>query len=348
MMFMNEKVIVKINNVEYKNIFTRIIWSGGINGTSRKLEIEYVKNNLLVNLGDQVEFYYNNELLFVGKCFFLNKKGESQLQSFYCYDDSIYLNKNRFVKNFYKKKPSEILKEICGELNLKIGSIPKDEVDCTYPAIDRSGYEIILNAYKIQHKKTKKIYSVVCNDGLIEIVEQGSFADVLLSSIDNIQNSLYEQSIENLINQIVIYKTENDKMQIINKVENAEDKKKYGVFQTVLEYEKDSDSINNAREMLKSVESSAKIKCLGNILLQSGYSIGVEEPNTGLVGDFLVKNDTHIFEGSNYYCDIELAFENIMDKVEFENKEKKKKVKKNNKKKTQYSVREGVDYEPIS
>lgn len=344
---MDEKLIIKIKGLEYKNIFTKVIWSGGINGTSRKLEVEYLKDNLIINLGDRVEFYYNNELLFIGKCFFLNKKGETKVQSFYCYDDSIYLNKNRFVKNFFKKKPSEIFKEICGELNLKIGTIPKDEVDCTYPAIDRSGYEIILNAYRIQHKKTKKIYSIVCNDGVIEIVEQGTFADVLLSSIDNIQSSLYEQNIENMINQIVIYKTENEKVQIINKVENAEDKKKFGLFQEVMEYEKDSDSIDNAREMLKSVESSAKIKCLGNILLQSGYSIGVEEPNTGLVGNFLIKNDTHIFEGSNYYCDIELAFENVMDKVEFEEKEKKKKAK-SEKNKRQYSVREGVDYEPIS
>lgn len=347
MMIMDEKLIVKINSIEYKNIFIRVIWSGGINGTSRKLEVEYLKDNLVINLGDKVEFFYNGEILFVGKCFFLNKKGESELQSFYCYDDSIYLNKNRFVKNFFKKKPSEIFKQICGELNLKIGSIPKDEVDCTYPAIDKTGYEIILNAYRIQHKKSKKIYSVVCNDGVIEIVEQGSFADVLLSSVDNIETSLYEQSIENLINQIVVYKTENGKVQIINKVENAEDKKKFGLFQAVLEYEKDSDSIESAREMLKSVESSARIKCLGNILLQSGYSIGVEEPNTGLVGNFLIKNDTHVFEGSNYYCDIELTFENVMDKVEFEEKEKKKKAKKE-KNKRQYSVREGVDYEPIS
>lgn len=328
MIIMEEKVIIKIKDIEYKNIFTKIIWNGGINGTSRKLEVEYLKDELLINLGDQVEFYYDGELLFVGKCFFLNRKGETKIQSFYCYDDSIYLNKNRFVKNFFRKKPSEIFKEICGELNLKIGSIPKDVVACTYPAIDRSGYEIILNAYRIQHEKTKKIYSVVCNDGLIEIVEQGSFADVLLTSKNNIQSSLYEQNIENLINQIVIYKTENDKMQIIDKVENIEDKKKYGIFQSVLEFEKDSDSINNAREMLKSVESSARIRCLGNILLQSGYNIGLEEPNTGLVGNFLVKSDTHIFEGSNYYCDIELAFENVMDKIEFESKEKKKKTKK--------------------
>ena len=40
-----------------------------------------------------------------------------------------------------------------------------------------------------------------------------------------------------------------------------------------------------------------------------------------------MKNDTHIWENDVYYCDIELAFENVMDKTEFEDKPKIKKAK---------------------
>ena len=187
-----------------------------------------------------------------------------------------------------------------------------------------------MNAYTIQHRKNKKIYSIVSNEQAIDIVEQGTYTDVLLTSADNISTSSYEESIENMINQIVIYKVENEKQQILNKVENAEDKKKFGLFQQVMQYEKDVDNIANAKDMLKSVEKSARIYCLGNILIQAGYNIGIQEPHTGLIGSFLVKSDTHIFEGETYFCNIELAFENVMDKVQFENKEK---VKKSNKKK---------------
>jgi len=259
-----EKLKIYVNGKEYKNIFTRVIWSGAIHGTARKLEVEYL-GNIITNIGDEIIFSYEEEKLFYGKVFQHSRKGETEIKSFYAYDNSIYLNKNNFVKNFFQKKPSEILKEICGELNLKIGKIPKDEVTCTYPAID---------------------------------------------------------SIENMINQIVIYKVENEKQQILNKVENAEDKKKFGLFQQVMEYEKDVDNITNAKDMLKSVEKSARIYCLGNILIQAGYNIGIQEPHTGLIGSFLVKSDTHIFEGETYFCNIELAFENVMDKVQFENKEK--------------------------
>lgn len=327
-----ERVKIYVNGKEYKNIFIQVIWSGAIHGTARKLEVEYL-GDIITEIGDEIEFSYDDEKLFVGKVFFHSRKGDTDVKTFYAYDNSIYLNKNNFVKNFFRKKPSEIIKEICGELNLKVGKIPQDEVTCTYPAIDRSGYEIILNAYTIQHRKNKKIYSIVSNDKAIDIVEQGTHADVLLTSADNISTSSYEESIENMINQIVIYKVENEKQQILNKVENSEDKKKFGLFQQVMQYEKDVDNIANAKDMLKSVEKSAKLQCLGNVLIQAGYNIGIQEPHSGLVGDFLVKSDAHVFEGETYFCNIELAFENVMDKAEFENKEKVKKSDKTKKSK---------------
>ena len=239
----------------------------------------------------------------------------------------LVLNKNYFVKNFNTKKPSQILKEICGELKLEVGNIPEDKVDCTYPAVNKSGYQIILNAYTIQHRKDKKIYSIVSNDGKIEVVEQGSLADVMLNSEQDIKSSKYGEDIEQMVNQIVIYKTEKEKQQIVDKVENKEDKEKYGLFQKVMQYDKDRDNISNAKEMLKSVEKTGNITCLGNVLIQSGYSIGIHEPHTNLVGSFLVKNDTHTWENDMYYCDIELTFENVMDKSEFEEKPKSKKSK---------------------
>lgn len=323
---------VFIDGVEHARKFERIIWKGGINGTSRTLEVKYLDDNTIASLGNKVEFYVDEEKLFVGKVFSVEVNGESKIKTFSCFDNSIYLNKNFFVKNFNKKKPSQILKEICGELKLEVGTIPEDVVDCTYPAINRSGYQIILNAYTIQHRKDKKIYSIVSNDEKIEVIEQGSLADVLLHSEQDIKSSRYGEDIEKMVNQIVIYKTEKEKPQIVDKVENKEDKEKYGLFQKVMQYDKDRDNINNAKEMLKSVDKTGNITCLGNVLIQSGYSIGLYEPNVNLVGSFLVKNDTHIWENDVYYCDVELAFENVMDKTEFDDKPKSKKSKKTNKK----------------
>ena len=39
--------------------------------------------------------------------------------------------------------------------------------------------------------------------------------------------------------------------------------------------------------MLKSVEKSAKLQCLGNVLIQAGYNIGIQEPNKWACWRFL-------------------------------------------------------------
>lgn len=319
---------IKINDKNFKKKFIKVQWSGGIYGTSRKLNIEFVKGeNIDVALGDKIEFKLSNtETLFKGKVFSLEREAENKNVILTAYDASIYLNKNFFVKNYYNKVPSEIVKEICSELKLEVGRLPQDKVKCTFPAIDKSGYEILLTAYTIQHNKDKGIYSINCDNGKIEVVDQGVLIeDLELDSYNDLRRVLYSESIENMINQMIVYKTDKGKTQIIDKVANEEDKNKYGLFQNVVEYTEDMNNIFNARDMLKGKESFANIIANGNIDLISGFSIAVKDHNTGLIGKFLIKNDNHIFIDGDYYTTLELVFDNVMDKIELEKLEKKKK-----------------------
>ena len=77
--------------------------------------------------------------------------------------------------------------------------------------------------------------------------------------------------------------------------------------------------------MLKGKQSYANVITNGNPDLVAGYSVAVKEHNTGLIGSFLIKNDNHVFQDGDYYVDMELIFDNVMDKVELEEREKKKK-----------------------
>lgn len=338
---------LEINGNRFKNQFQRIEWSGGIKGTSRVLEVEYDEDMpVKMEVGASIVLLHDNERLFRGRIFTIERNATKGTFHLKAYDDSIYLNRNRFVKNYYNQMPSEILKQICGELGLTLGKFPKDKVKCSFPAIDKSGYEIILNAYTIQHKKDKEIYSVVCNDGKIEIAHQGVILeDVLLDSREDIMEAKYSQSIEDMINQIVIYKTDKEKLQIADKVANEEDKAKYGLFQNVMEYEEDVNNIYNAREMLKGLQNKATIHVIGDVNLQSGYCVAIQERKTGLIGTFLIERDMHVIEQGRYTTNLDLSFENKMDKAEFEEykkkKEKKKKIKQKKAKKKEYSLVEG-------
>lgn len=320
-------IIIYINGVEYAKCFQKVEWSGGINGSSRVLQVQYEYNKIKLKLGDKVEFKLNNtKTLFLGKIFELTSNANKTTNTFKAYDASIYLNKNKFVKNYFNRVPSEIVKEICGELRLSVGELPSDKVKCTFPAIGRSGYEIILAAYTIQHNKDKIIYSLVCNGENIEIVEQGVLLEgVNLNTKIGIREAEYTESLEDMINQIVVYKTENEKAQIIDKVANEQDKRDYGLFQDTIEYTKDMNNIFNAKDMLKGVKRSGSIRVGGNPNLQSGYRVAIEEINSGFIGSFLIESDSHIFENGDYYTNLNLIFENTMDKIDFEKNRRKTK-----------------------
>lgn len=332
---------IEISGIKYSQIFNLIELSGGINGTSKTLKVRALKEEIKFNLGDEIKFLIDEAEVFQGKIFESFITTESLVVEFTAFDNSIYLNKNRFVKNFYNKVPSEIVKEICGELKLVVGELPKDTVKCTFPAINKTGYDILLTAYTIQHNKDKKIYSVACNNDKIEILDEEIYLDVTLNSVDDIRRSQYSESIKNMINQVVVYKTDGNNGQIIDKVANEEDKNKYGLFQDVLHYDEDMNNILNARDMLLGKEQKAVINVNGNIELKSGYSIGIYEPNSKLFGKFLIESDKHIWSADgDYETVIELGFERTMDKITFE-KEKAKKVK------TRYSLIRGTDREVV-
>lgn len=312
-------MIIENNGVKYQKCFQRVTWNGGINGTFRTLEFECEDIYSNFKVGDKISFKLENtDTLFEGRVFSVSKTANSSLVTIKAVDNGIYLNRNHFVKNFYNKVPSEIVKEICGELKLDIGRLPQDTVKCTFPAIDRTGYEILLMAYTIQHNKDKKIYSVACNNGKIEILDENVMLETELTSYDNL---------DRMVNQVIVYKTAGNNGQIIDKVANEENKSKYGLFQEVLQYNEDMNNILNARDMLKGLNERATVVVDGNVNLQAGYTVAIKEERTGLYGTFLIAEDTHTWKDGDYETRIELVFENAMDKIALETERSKREQK---------------------
>ncbi|MGL4999890.1 MAG: XkdQ/YqbQ family protein, partial [Cetobacterium sp.] len=307
-------MIITINETRYEKMFETIEWSGSLEGSSRSLEVTHLKE-MKVKTGDIVEFFnMSGYRLFIGRVFSVEMESKTKKMRFTAFDNAIYLNKNRFVKNFYNKKPSEITKEICGEIGLPVGVLPQDYGQpFSYPAIEKNGYDIILSAYSLQNKKDKKIYSIVSNDGLIEVVEQGTVIEnIKLSSTTNIIESRYSETIENMINQIVVYQTDNEKIQIKEKVQETSDIEKYGVFQEVVQYTNDNKALLNPKNMLKGLDKKSSVKVLGHNDLISGYTVVIDEPNISLAGAFLISEDRHTWTSGIYTAELTLSFENTM------------------------------------
>lgn len=132
----------------------------------------------------------------------------------------------------------------------------------------------------------------------------------------NLIEATYKSTLQNLVNRVLITDKNNN---IIKTVEDAESIRKYGLVQKVLKQNDGEDATAQAQKMLITVESSATVSGVPNdFSAVSGYSIIVQETDTGLYGQFYIESDTHTFSCGKAQMDLTLAFENLMDEKEIE------------------------------
>lgn len=322
---------ILVNGVEPLEKPTRISWGGDTKGSARFLEVE----NLKAEVGNRVELINEGgNRLFVGMVYRESLDRESDIYSIKAFDEAFRLNKNKLLRNIHNLMPSQIAKSVLAEIGVEAGIFPQDVEKCSYPALDRSVYEIILIAYKLQAAKTKMVYSIVSEDNKILVIEQGTLIpNYKISSLTNARNAVYSKSIEELINQVLIYKIEKEKMQIKGKRVDSESIKDFGIFQTVIQEDSNNKEIIKGNDLLKGPREEASLTVDGYNDLIAGYSVLVNISGTTLNGRFYIEQDTHTWEAGEYTTDIVLNFENIMEDVAVEQYKKKKQK--------QLSVKEG-------
>lgn len=319
-------ISIKTNGVTYNNIFETVEWSGSIKTSCRTLEATYLKDKAKFELGQEIEFIVDGKKVFIGKIFKISQNTEEETNTIKAYDNAIMLNKNNFIENFYNIPPSNIAKNILGKLKIEVGELPPDRTKCTYPALDRNGYEIILMAYKLQAAKDNKVYSIVSENNKISVVEQGTLIPGFsLTSSTNIRQAKYSESIEEMVNKVVLYETVDGESKPIGIKENLEEISKYGVFQRVQEQDKNNEAYLQVNNILKGVQESSDLTVDGDIRLMSGFSLPVKIKTLSKLNlTFLIETDRHIWTSNDYITQITLAFENVMNDVEIDKSDKKK------------------------
>ena len=318
-------ISIRTNGIIYNNIFETVEWSGSIKTSCRILEATYLKDKAKFELGQEIEFIVDGKKVFIGKIFKISQNTEEETNTIKAYDNAVMLNKNNFIENFYNIAPSNIAKNILGKLKIEVGELPIDRTKCTFPAIDRTGYEIILMAYKLQSAKDNKVYSIVSENNKISVVEQGTLiSDFSLTSSTNIRQAKYSESIEEMVNKVILYETVDGDSKVITIKENSEEISKYGIFQRVQEQDKNNEVYLQVNNILKGVQESSDLTVDGNIYLMSGFSVPIKVKTVSKLNlTFLIETDRHIWTSNDYITYITLDFENVMNDVEIDTHKKK-------------------------
>lgn len=304
--------------IDITQLCNNITWSGDIQQVARKLEfnVVYPLNDLNIekvniSLGNMVIFYEENKELFRGIVFTKEKSSSSQAIRVTCYDHLIYLIKSKGTYNFKKMTAEQITQKVAKDFNIPIGSLAKTGISQNFIVQGEDIYSIIMKAYTNASKQNRKKYIPIMQQGKLYVIEKGStIVSYVLESNTNITDSSYTESIESMINRVKIY---DDKGNYINKVENVNWIKLYGVLQDIYTKEQDKNALTVAKNMLKGIERSGEISALGNIDCITGYAIKVKEPYTNLVGLFYIDSDTHTWNNGQHTMQLSLHFENIMD-----------------------------------
>lgn len=305
-----------------------VTWFGSATQCSRSLDISIVNNpnnkefyQLNIKLGDLLYLYEGSTRLFVGEVTTLERTGDDGSISIKAMDVMSHLLRSKTSRNFRNTSPEKITQAVCSEIGIKTKNLEKTGVNIPkfYPR-EEALYNIILGAYGKVVRETKKKYMATVDGILLTVIEKGLDSGVILNQSQNITSSQYGETMEQMINQVVIY---NDKGQKTGIVKEDDWVKKYGIFQEAYVKESGVNSRTAAEALFCGIEKTASVEALGDIRAVSGKAIQIKDKITGLTGKFWIETDSHSWSDGKHVMSLDLAFKNIMETISVSSEEKK-------------------------
>jgi prophage tail gpP-like protein len=300
-----------------------VTWSGSVEQAAREASITVLnapndpniaalKLNLAV--GDVITLYEDSTLIFYGEIQTSEKKDEIGTVTYKARDLMEHLLRINHKQTFRNKTAEAITKSICKKYGITTGTVTATKKAIKKIIIDDSTlYEIIMIAYTKAAKSTGKKYMAYFDGKKLCVKVKGTvIKGYTLDEYVNMTAASYEESIENMVDQVKIY---TDKGKQVGVVKNAANVKRYGIYQSLYTKEKGVNAQTAAKNMLEGITKKVNVEAIsGDVKCVAGDGIKVYDQATGLNGLFWIQNDTHTWENGLHTMSLELSFKNVMDK----------------------------------
>ncbi|MCI8483506.1 MAG: hypothetical protein HFH41_04105 [Lachnospiraceae bacterium] len=300
-----------------------VTWSGSTTQAARQASITVLnapndpnlkKLKLNLAVGDVIALYEGGKNIFYGEIQTSEKKGEIGTVTYNATDLLGHLLRISYKGKYKKKTAERITRLICKKYGIQVGTIVKTKKMINKIIIDgNSVYDTIMIAYTKASKGTGKKYMCYMKGKKFCTKVKGMVVSgYSLDENRNIVSSSYEETIENMVDKVLIY---NEKGKQIGVVKNAGHLKRYGLYQEIYTKEQGVNAKRAAKNMLAGIEKKVNVDVIeGNVKCTAGNGVKVHDKATGLDGLFWIDSDTHTWEGGVYTMSLELNFKNIMDK----------------------------------
>lgn len=300
-----------------------VTWSGSVEQAARQAgitvlnapndpDVRKLKLNLAV--GDILALYEGGSNIFYGEIQTSEKRGEIGTITYNATDLLGHLLRIMHNGKYKGKTAEAITRSICQKYGIQMGAIAETKKAVGKIIVEGSSiYDTIMTAYTRAAKSTGEKYMCYMQGKKFCTKKKGTIVNgYSLGEEKNIASSSYEETIENMVNQIKIY---DDKGKQVGIVKNDKHVKRYGIYQEIYTKEKGVNANTAAKNMLAGIEKKVSIETTdGNVGCTAGSGIKVHDSATGLDGLFWIDGDTHTWEGGRHTMNLELNFKNIMDK----------------------------------
>lgn len=322
-------MIIKHHGKDISNLVSRITWSGDRLQVARKLIFSYVFeprdpniDPVIINCGETIQGFQSvtDEVpVFQGNVYRVERDTNSSLITVTCYDNLFILSKSKTTKKYTDMTAEDITRSVCAEFGIKVGKLAETGYKFTYIMTEKTGYQIIMTAYTEASKKTGKKYHPIMNVDALDVVEKGTLIEgYTASQYTNEENSVYRESIENMVNRVMVTDEQGN---FLRYESNDEWIEKYSMIQAVYKSSANKNTQEEVKAMFKGVERSGTIELLGDYRVQASYSIAIDDLISQLTGKFYVKSDTHEFENGIHKMRLEIEFENMMNEEKANDRE---------------------------
>lgn len=274
--------------------------------------------------------------VFVGNIYKIERDRAKGTLHIVAHDHAFVLAHSKTTRKFTSITPEEITKQICAELGVLPGDIVETGTPVSFIANRKTGYQIIMGAYneaaKIIKQKAGKDesgkdkedpkYQLLMDGAKLNVIKKGEIIkDFVLDAAANMTESTYAESIENIINQVMVVDKEGNHQSY---VKDDDDIKKHSMFQDVYKEDPNKDTQTEAKALLKKPERMGTVVALGDYRVVSSYSVEVRDSlQNSQSAQFWVKSDTHTFRDGEHEMKLVLEYENMMEDEKVEKEEKK-------------------------
>lgn len=202
----------------------------GVPGKLTFTTVKAPKDDVEFTEGDQVCFYYDENLIFVGYVFTKSCSRDHHIKVT-AYDQLRYF-KNKFSYVFEKKRADQILRALCNDFNLEVGSIAN--TGYVIPAIaeeNSTAFDIVLKVLEDTLTNTGNMFVLYDDAGKITLRNSASMVNNTLIDDETAENFDYSSSIDSqTYNNITLYYKDDDNKITLYNAGNAAKTSQWGML----------------------------------------------------------------------------------------------------------------------